>query len=87
MQIEIYTATLPLELREAGERFEGVILQEGRAGSSRAEVFHAGLADMGRGRDRNPCRASRPGSGPRDTEQASGRNQSESARKGGARNA
>ena len=42
MQIEIYTATLPLELREAGERFEGVILQEGRAGSSRAEVFTPG---------------------------------------------
>ena len=42
MQIEIYTASLPLELRESGERFEGVILQEGRAGSSRAELFTPG---------------------------------------------
>ena len=42
MKPETYTAAVPLELREAGERLEGVILQEGRAGTSRAEVFAPG---------------------------------------------
>ena len=42
MKVETYTAALPLELREAGDRLEGVILQEGRAGSARAELFTPG---------------------------------------------
>ena len=42
MKLETYTAAVPLELREAGERLEGTILQEGRAGTSRAEVFTPG---------------------------------------------
>ena len=42
MKVETYTAALPMELREAGERFSGVVLQEGRAGSSRAELFTPG---------------------------------------------
>ena len=41
MKTETYTAAIALELRE-GERLEGVILQEGRVGSSRAEVFAPG---------------------------------------------
>ena len=39
---EIYTASAPLELREAGERLTGVILQEGRIASKRPELFAPG---------------------------------------------
>ena len=47
MNPETYTASYGLELREGGERLEGVILQEGRAGSSRAEVFTPGAVLWG----------------------------------------
>ena len=42
MKTETYTATAPLELREAGERLTGVILQEGRIASERLELFIPG---------------------------------------------
>ena len=42
MKTETYTTSAPLELREAGERLQGVILQEGRIASERLELFSPG---------------------------------------------
>ena len=42
MKGETYIASLPLELREAGERLEGTVIQEGRVASERPELFAPG---------------------------------------------